>query len=266
AAATPHARGLASYLVPDAAHLGRAGLCPRQGAHHRDGAALHRPVPGALPSRCGPLGPAGGARAGEPLARPVPHLAGEAAPASGAGELWRAVFGNATPVEIEIGPGRGDVLLAFAEARPDTNFFGIEHAAGLAASIAKRAAAAGLRNLRVVSGDARCILAELVPPGSVAAVHVYFPDPWPKTRHRHRRLSDRVDGAAGSARVLERGGAGHVASDLPALHGELCRRLAAAGLHEVDARPPVRPVSKFERKYATAGTWTATFEKRDVRL
>ncbi|HKA27891.1 MAG TPA: tRNA (guanosine(46)-N7)-methyltransferase TrmB, partial [Candidatus Binatia bacterium] len=80
--------------------------------------------------------------------------------------FWQAVFGNRCPVEIEIGPGRGEVLLAFASARPDTNFFAIEHATGLAEALAAEAAARGLTNVRVVAGDARCVLG-LAPPASV---------------------------------------------------------------------------------------------------
>ncbi len=174
-------------------------------------------------------------------------------------DLWRGVFGTAHPVEIEIGPGRGDVLLAFAAARPATNFFAIEHATGLAAMIAAQAAARQLVNVRVVSGDARCILAHAVPSASVSAVHVYFPDPWPKTRHRHRRLFDRPDLAEDIRRVLRPGGLVHVATDLPVLHDAMCARLAAVGLVASETGGPVRPVSKFERKYAAAGTYAAAF-------
>jgi len=177
-------------------------------------------------------------------------------------ELWLAIFGNAHPVELEIGPGRGDVLLSLAAARPDSNFFAIERSAGLAEAIMIRAGALGLSNARVIAGDARCILAEVVPPGSVAAVHVYFPDPWPKTRHRHRRLFDRPGTAEAIARVLVPGGSVHVASDLPWLHRLMRERLGSAGLLEVAPCLPARPVSKFERKYAAAGTHTATFVKR----
>jgi tRNA (guanine-N7-)-methyltransferase len=179
---------------------------------------------------------------------------------NGPATFWRTVFGNRRPVEIEIGPGRGDVLLAFASARPDTNFFAIEHATGLAEALAAEAAARGLTNLLVVAGDARCVLG-LAPPSSVATVHLYFPDPWPKTRHRHRRLFERQDLADAIARVLVGGGAVHVATDLPSLGEDARARLCAARLREVPARAPVRPVSKFERKYAAAGTWAATFIK-----
>ncbi|HLY38770.1 MAG TPA: tRNA (guanosine(46)-N7)-methyltransferase TrmB, partial [Candidatus Binatia bacterium] len=121
------------------------------------------------------------------------------------GVAWSGVFGNDRPVEVEIGPGRGDVLLAFAAASLGRNFFGIERTGGAAAAIAARAAARGLANVRVVAGDARCIVAELVPDGSVAAYHVYFPDPWPKTRHRKRRLAS-AGFAAALARTLAPGG------------------------------------------------------------
>jgi tRNA (guanine-N7-)-methyltransferase len=175
--------------------------------------------------------------------------------------LWPAVFGNTHPVEIEIGPGRGEVLLAFAAARPGINFFAIEHGRGMAEALARDAAARGLANVRVVGGDARCIMSRLVPAGSVAAVHVYFPDPWPKTRHRHRRLFDTPELASAIARVLLPGGLVHLASDLGWLAGRMRARLAAAGLLEVGRNAPPRPVSKFERKYAAAGTHAATFAK-----
>ncbi len=174
-------------------------------------------------------------------------------------DIWRATFGNARPVEVEIGPGRGDVVLAFAAARPHRNFFAIEHGRGMADALATTAAARGLSNLRAIAGDARCILTTLVPRGSVAAVHVYFPDPWPKTRHRHRRLFETPDLARAIVRALAPQGRVHVASDLPWLFRRMCDRLIEAGLC-LDATPlPDRPLSKFERKYATAGTWAATF-------
>src|SRR5207249_7600472 len=71
---------------------------------------------------------------------------------------WAAVFGNDRPVEVEIGPGRGELLLAFATAAPATNFFAIERAAHVAAAIMEKAAARRLANVRVVAGDARCII------------------------------------------------------------------------------------------------------------
>jgi tRNA (guanine-N7-)-methyltransferase len=167
---------------------------------------------------------------------------------------WSAVFGDDRPVEVEIGPGRGDTILAFARARPGTNFFGIEHKAGAASAIAVAAARRGLRNVRVVGGDARCIVARLVPDASVAAYHIYFPDPWPKRGHHHRRLMT-ADVASAVARTLVPGGAVHVASDLASVTDDLAAHLAAAGLTRTpEALPLPRPATRFETRYALAGT------------
>ena len=168
--------------------------------------------------------------------------------------LWRHVFGDDAPVEVEIGPGRGDVLVAFAAAAPERRFFGIERTAGMAEAIERRAAARGLRNLRAVGGDARCIVARVVPDASVAAYHVYFPDPWPKTRHRERRLFD--DGFGRHLwRTLVPGGRLHVATDLPALFAAMEAALATSGLHRRPGVPPrERPRTRFETGYAAAGT------------
>jgi tRNA (guanine-N7-)-methyltransferase len=168
---------------------------------------------------------------------------------------WSVVFGNERPVEVEIGPGRGDVILAFASGSPGTNFFGIERTGGAAAAIAARAAQHGLTNVRVVAGDARYIVAHLIPAGSVAAYHLYFPDPWPKTRHRKRRLASEPFVRA-LARTLTRGGTVDVASDMRGVVDGFVAHLVRAGL--VPEPPPTapgsRPITAFERKYAGGGT------------
>ncbi|HJQ83465.1 MAG TPA: tRNA (guanosine(46)-N7)-methyltransferase TrmB [Candidatus Binatia bacterium] len=172
--------------------------------------------------------------------------------------LWHEVFGNDRRVEVEIGPGRGDVLLAFAAAAPATNFFAIERTGGAADAILARARALGLANVRVIAGDARCVVARLIPETSVAAYHLYFPDPWPKTRHRRRRLADAAM-ARDLARTLSVGGTIDVASDLGALVTTISAHLVAAGLARVAAAASciARPVTVFERKYARAGTYHA---------
>lgn len=175
---------------------------------------------------------------------------------------WTVIFGNARSVEIEIGPGRGETLLAAAAARPATNFFGIERIAAAATSIAETATARGIRNLRIVAGDARCILEQLVPDASVAAYHIYFPDPWPKTRHRLRRLAT-TDFGAILHRTLVPGGAVHVLSDLRPLVDSFVTHLTRAGLihHNTATAPSARPITRFERKYATTtGTFYARLE------
>lgn len=168
-------------------------------------------------------------------------------------------------MEFEIGPGRGEILLAWARAQAEHNFFAVEHANGMAAELARRAAVRGLHNVRVIGGDARCVVRHLVPDASVAAYHIYFPDPWPKTRHRRRRLFTDRGFAPALHRTLRPDGRLHVASDLPALHAVMCAALADAGFVRDDTAPPrARPTTKFERKYATAGTWYACFRRGDA--
>lgn len=173
--------------------------------------------------------------------------------------FWAGVFGNLRPVEIELGPGRGEVLLALAAARPDTNFFGIERIAPLADLIRATATARGLSNVRAIAGDARCVVASLLPDASVQAYHIYFPDPWPKNRHRSRRLfyGDLLGTAI--ARTLRPEGTVHLASDLPPVVEAMVRALVRAGLEPVPpVIPPAWPGSKYERRYAKGRTCRAS--------
>src|SRR5262249_12120294 len=101
---------------------------------------------------------------------------------------WHAIFGNDHPVELEIGFGKGAFLVAAAAAHPETNYVGMEIDWGLLLYVANRLVKRGLGNVRLVQGDAHVIVARSVPSDSLHAIHVYFPDPWWKRRHRKRRL------------------------------------------------------------------------------
>ena len=90
-------------------------------------------------------------------------------------EFWQRIFGRTGAVEIEIGPERG-------------TFLGIERSAGRVARIEAALAESPKPNVRVLCGDAACIVADCIPEASVATYHVYFPDPWWKRRHQRRRL------------------------------------------------------------------------------
>jgi tRNA (guanine-N7-)-methyltransferase len=100
----------------------------------------------------------------------------------------RALFGNPAPLEVEIGSGKGLFLRTAAAACPEVNFLGIEvaqkYAAFAAAGLAKR----GLPNAKIVAGDGLRIFAERISSDVLRAVHVYFPDPWWKKRHKKRRV------------------------------------------------------------------------------
>ncbi|MEN6457462.1 MAG: tRNA (guanosine(46)-N7)-methyltransferase TrmB [Thermoguttaceae bacterium] len=99
-----------------------------------------------------------------------------------------ALFGRAAPLEVEVGTGKGLFLRSAAAAQPDCNFLGIEVAHKYAQFAAAGLAKAGLNHAVVVDGDALRVFRELLPDASLAAVHVYFPDPWWKKRHRKRRV------------------------------------------------------------------------------
>jgi tRNA (guanine-N7-)-methyltransferase len=101
---------------------------------------------------------------------------------------WAELYGNANPVEFEIGMGKGTFITEQAKARPDVNFFGIEWARWFWRYASDRLRRNGCTNARTVRAEASFFLQEFVPPASIAVLHIYFPDPWPKERHKKRRL------------------------------------------------------------------------------
>lgn len=125
---------------------------------------------------------------------------------------WLEVFGERGPVEVEIGIGKGRFLLAAAAARPAVLHLGVEWANKYLRIAESRARKRGLKNVRFVRLDARELVQRAIPSGSVSAYYVFYPDPWPKKRHRKRRFLQK-DTAAHLARTLEAGGMLHVATD-----------------------------------------------------
>lgn len=150
--------------------------------------------------------------------------------------LWRDVFGNERPVEVEIGCAKGTFLLAAAQATPERNFMGLERSVSLAAAAQAALNRAQLDNARVLCCDARCVVMHLIPPNSVAGYHLYFPDPWWKRRHHKRRVYS-AGFAAAVARTLRPRGQIAVATDVPGVLAVLERRFTDAGLRPAPARP-----------------------------
>jgi tRNA (guanine-N7-)-methyltransferase len=118
---------------------------------------------------------------------------------------WTALFPEARPIELEIGCGKGGFLLRRAQARGDRNFLGIEWANEFYKFAADRMRRWGVPNVRILRTDASHFVRVVCPRDSLAAMHIYHPDPWPKKRHHKRRLLQRpfVDAAAA---CLELGG------------------------------------------------------------
>jgi tRNA (guanine-N7-)-methyltransferase len=123
------------------------------------------------------------------------------------------LFGRAAPLEIEVGSGKGLFLAAASAAQPDRNFLGVEIAAKYARYAAARLARRELTNAVLVHGDAQRLFRELIPDACLAAVHVYFPDPWWKARHKKRRVMNEAF-VREVERTLMPGGALHFWTDV----------------------------------------------------
>jgi tRNA (guanine-N7-)-methyltransferase len=172
---------------------------------------------------------------------------------------WPDVFGNDHPVEVEIGSGKGLFLANAASARPDRNFLGIELAKKYARRAAERVAKKNLTNVRVLAADARRFMAVNCPPTSLRAVHVYFPDPWWKKRHKKRRVFAEPL-VLDIERTLIPGGELHVATDVEEYFGVIRELMAAHPRFAEQALPEIRDaehdldyLTNFERKYRIEG-------------
>jgi len=165
---------------------------------------------------------------------------------------FERVFGRRAATILEIGCGMGETTVAIAAAHPQQDYLGIEvHAPGVG-SLLRQIEDRALTNLRVIQHDAVEVVAAMIPPASLAGIHVFFPDPWPKKRHHKRRLLQ-VDFARTLAARLAPGGYLHVATDWEEYAQWILDVLAAVPGIENTAeryapRPDYRPLTKFERR------------------
>ena len=180
----------------------------------------------------------------------------------GAGRLdLGAVFGDGRPVVVEIGFGTGEATAAMAAADPGTNLLAVDvHTPGFG-RLLQRIGDEGLEHVRVVSGDAVELLRDMLAPGSLAGIRIYFPDPWPKARHHKRRLV-RPDFASLAVSRLTSAGTLHLATDWPpyaeAIRQVLGRQPLLANVFDQQEprprhRPSGRPTTRFEQAGLTKG-------------
>ncbi|HZD14246.1 MAG TPA: tRNA (guanosine(46)-N7)-methyltransferase TrmB [Pseudonocardiaceae bacterium] len=167
-------------------------------------------------------------------------------------------FGRAAPVVLEIGSGMGESTAVMAMAAPDVDHLAVEiYQPGLA-QLLLRIEQAEISNLRLLRGDAYTFLHEHVAAGSLHAVRIYFPDPWPKRRHHKRRLV-RPELVALVTSRLAVGATLHLATDWePYAQEMLAACVAEPGLrntaqHGFATRPAWRPVTKFEQRARDEG-------------
>jgi tRNA (guanine-N7-)-methyltransferase len=172
---------------------------------------------------------------------------------------WEALLGpRAAGLELEIGSGHGGYALAFARAQPDRALVAIEQRRRSAEKLRARTEARGHDNLIAICGDARLLAPRLFREGSLAAIHLHFPDPWWKRRHHRRRLVD--DGMSRLLlRLLAPGGLLDFRTDVEASARTAVELLEAAGFANQAGpgrfaeRPPGEIPSSREKRYLAAG-------------
>jgi tRNA (guanine-N7-)-methyltransferase len=182
-------------------------------------------------------------------------LTPETTPRPATGE---ALFGNDRPLELEIGSGKGTFLLAESGARPEVNFLGIEYARRYWIFAADRLRRAERENARVVQAEASSFVRDFLESESLAGIHVYFPDPWPKTRHRRRRLLQ-PEFLAELASKLKPGARLSIATDHREYFTQIVAAVKRSPLVAVDFTATHAALenevvgSNFERKYRREG-------------
>jgi tRNA (guanine-N7-)-methyltransferase len=183
---------------------------------------------------------------------------------------WAAVFGNDHPVTVEIGFGMGDSTAELAGANPGMNYAGIEVFKGGIGKLLWEIEKRDLKNIRIIEGDAAEIAANRFRDGSVAAFHIFFPDPWPKKRHHKRRLVKKPFTAALAQKLLPGGYVAMVTDWADYAEQALSELSQTAGLENpYDAYAPKmawRRETKFEKKgiKSERAIWELYFEKKGL--
>ena len=170
---------------------------------------------------------------------------------------WQELFGNEHPVEIEIGCGKGRFLLETSRQHPEINYIGVERALKYVQHAKERLQKGGATGVFLIWSDAAYLVNSYIGDGTVDAYHVYFPDPWPKKRHRKRRLFRNEVWLRGLTRTLNSSrGRIHVATDYAEYFYEIhdCLTHTPPLIHlPPDSLERTHIPTSFEMKYRAAG-------------
>lgn len=161
-------------------------------------------------------------------------------------------FGRVAPTVLEIGFGMGETTEKIAAARTENNFLGVEVFNAGVGALLKRIEQSGLRNIRIIQHDAVEVLRDMIAPDCLAGAHIYFPDPWPKTRHHKRRLIQAPFVDLLASRIMP-GGYIHCATDWENYAEQMLAILSAEPRLSNTSqgyapRPDLRPQTKFETR------------------
>jgi len=176
-------------------------------------------------------------------------------------------FDRAAPAILEIGCGMGETTATIAAGSPENNYLGIEvHTPGVG-SLLKEIAIRELNNLRLIQHDAVDVVRHMLAPGSLAGIHIFFPDPWPKKRQQKRRLIQKPFVSLLASR-LQPGGYLHCATDWQDYAEQMLAVLSMEPLLENTCngfapRPIYRPQTKFETRGLKLGhgVWDVVFRR-----
>jgi len=167
------------------------------------------------------------------------------------------IFSKRQSLEVELGSGDGSFLVDLAEHHPHHNFIGIERLLGRIRKMERKARGAGLTNLRGIRIESAYFLQYLLPPHSVEALHIYFPDPWPKRKHRrHRLINERFPELASN--VLMPGGIVYLRTDDRDYFDQMRSVFSASPLFRATETPAdlTALLTDFEKDFQARGIGT----------
>ena len=167
------------------------------------------------------------------------------------------LFPRAQPLEVELGSGDGSFLVNYAKLHPERNVLGVERLLGRLRKLDRKGLRAGLVNLRGLRIESSYCLEYLLPPASVIALHIYFPDPWPKRKHRKNRLiNERFTAIIRQA--LSPGGVVYLRTDDDDYFAQMVTSFAAdAAFKLIDTPAELSAVvTDFERNFLARGVAT----------
>jgi tRNA (guanine-N7-)-methyltransferase len=167
------------------------------------------------------------------------------------------LFPKAQPLEVELGSGDGSFLAEYAARNPQHSFIGVERLWGRIRKLDRKARKAGLINMRAVQIESSYFLRHLLPSHSATALHIYFPDPWPKRKHRrHRLVSEDFPALAGEA--LTEHGTVYLRTDDADYFQQMKNVFGASPIFEVVETPEhlASVITDFERDFLARGVQT----------
>jgi tRNA (guanine-N7-)-methyltransferase len=167
------------------------------------------------------------------------------------------MFPKIQPIEVELGSGDGSFLADYAARCPETNLIGVERFLGRLRKIDRKGRRAGLANLRCVRIEASYFLEYLLPQHSARAIHIYFPDPWPKRKHWRRRLINEHFVLA-ARQALAPGGAVYLRTDDANYFAQIRAVFSESPFFQETDTPPALAglMTDFERTFAAKGIQT----------